>query len=481
MNPNAPYCACATPPGTGGLSLIRMSGNGSAQVMDKVFQILRTAEKEINLVSQMKGYTAAFGRIYDPENKNIIDEVVCTRFTPPHSYTGEDTIEISCHGGETVRQEILRVLFENGARPAEPGEFTKKAFLAGKIDLSQAEAVMDVISAKSELALLAAQNQLLGGIRKEIKRISESLYGAYARLEMLVEFPEYEDGNQDILNIAQDMEAEYKNLKAIMETFSRGKILREGMTVVLAGVPNSGKSSLLNRLAGYDRAIVTPIAGTTRDTLEIFVSLGGIPLRVIDTAGLRTTGDEVEKIGVDRAMEALENSDILLWLVEENGKDLRPHSAFIQMLEKQGGKKDIGIVFSKSDIREKEDQEVLQKTTEKYLRDAGLLNKIFFLTPFSSVTGEGMETLRDKVVQIYESKGQHSASAHILTSARHEQAVRKACEILAESIQIIRSGFSADMVCSLLHTVMDLLGEITGETVSDELVQQIFSRFCIGK
>lgn len=479
MNPDAPYCACATPPGASGLSLIRMSGNGAAQVIDKVFHILRTVDKEINSVSEMKGYMAAFGRIVDPESNAVIDEVICTRFTPPHSYTGEDTIEISCHGGETVRQEILRVLFENGARPAEPGEFTKQAFLAGKIDLSQAEAVMDVISAKSELALQAAQNQLLGGIRKEIKKISEALYEQYSRLEMLVEFPEYEDGNQDVLQIAKALEIEYENLKAILETFSRGKILRDGMTVVLAGAPNSGKSSLLNRLAGYDRAIVTPIAGTTRDTLEIFVSLAGIPLRVIDTAGIRVTGDEVEKMGVDRAMEALESSDILLWLVDENGYDLHPDSSFFQILYQQRGNREVGIILSKSDTRNEKEQEALQRRTENFLRDIDLLKNVFFLSPFSSVTGEGMEELQKKVVQIYESKGQ--SSSHIITSSRHEQAVRKACEILAESTQIIKSGFSADMVCSLLHTVMDFLGEITGETVSDELVQQIFSRFCIGK
>ena len=480
MKNNAPYCACSTPPGSSGIAVIRVGGEGAGVLLDQMFTLVRSSDR-VKKISEMKGYTAAFGYFYDPKTNVRIDDVVCTRFCTPHSYTGEEIIEISCHGGYTVIQEILRVLLENGGRPAEPGEFTKRAFLSGKLDLSQAEAVMDVISAKSELSLAAAGRQLAGGIKNTLFEITQDIYKEFSSLEMLVEFPEHEESPEQGQSIINGIVACEKKLLSLLSTFSRGRILRDGMTVVLAGIPNSGKSSLLNRLAGYERAIVTSLEGTTRDTLEVFVSLGGVPVRVVDTAGIRQTSDEVEKIGVARTMDALEESDILLWLIDENKRDLLPDSRFSEMLTHHAGKREVGLVFSKSDILSEKTIRELEESVRDFLEKKGCAEMVFLLTPFSSVTGEGIELLEKRVVSLYEKHGQGSASEVILTNARHEKAIKTAKEYLSETQMILTTGYSPDMACALLRSAMDSLGEITGETVSDELVNQIFSRFCIGK
>ena len=480
MKIDTPYCACSTPPGNSGVAVIRVGGEGASAVLDGIFTLFRSAD-DAKTVSEMRGYTAAFGRIFDPKTGAWIDDVICTCFRAPHSYTGEDIFEISCHGGHIVRQEILRILAECGARPAEPGEFTKRAFLAGKIDLSQAEAVMDVISAKSERALRAAGSQLAGGIRKELLRISEAVYGEFSALEMLVEFPEHEAESDPTPLIADGLARCRRDLEQLQATFFRGRILREGLTVVLAGIPNSGKSSLLNRVAGYERAIVTPGAGTTRDTLDVFVSLAGIPLHLIDTAGLRDSADEAEQIGVEKSREAMEESDLLLWLADQEGQDFLPDSAFFRMMQEQAKKREIGVVFSKSDILS---ETILGKRKDelfRYLEQNGWEADVFLLAPFSSVTGEGLDALTKAVVSIYEKKGQDSASEVILTHARHAFSVASAASFLAEAEAVLLSGQTADMACALLRSCLDSLGEITGETVSDELVKQIFSRFCVGK
>ena len=480
MSSDCPYCACATPPGVSGLAVIRMAGTGSAEVLDHVFHIFRSADDSLS-VKDMRGYTAAFGTIYDPISDHVIDEVICTRFTAPHSYTGEDCVEISCHGGSAVRQEILRVLLANGARSAEPGEFTRAAFLAGKIDLSQAEAVMDVIAADSKLALEAAERQLAGSLKQSVRDISRALYISFAALEMIVEFPEHEDSPENTQSIITDLSLQLASLSGIAASFSQGRILREGMTVVLCGVPNSGKSSLLNRLAGYDRAIVTASPGTTRDTLEVFSSIEGIPVRLIDTAGLRDAKDEIEKLGISRAYAAVKEADLLLWLCSPEGNDLEEGSELFSALSDSGLQSDIGILVSKADLFDKELSDDFMNTIKEQIRTWGFFVQIRFFLVFSSETGEGIELLGKEIRHLYDEKGQGQMSQVLLTNSRHFEKITIAADTLSETVAVLKRGQSADLACSLLRSTMDALGEITGDSVNEELVHTIFSRFCIGK
>ena len=481
MPVDRPYCACATPPGASGIAVIRLSGEGSAELMDRVFSIRRTFGV-VKSVSQMPGYTAAYGIITDPESGHVIDEVICTRFTAPPSYTGQDSIEISCHGGVAVQQEILRVLVRNGARPAEPGEFTKTAFLAGKIDLSQAEAVMDVISAESTLALTSAEHQLAGALKKHIRQISSILYTSFASLEMLVEFPEHEDTPQNIENLRTGMQVSLNKLRLLQESYTQGRILRNGMGIVLGGVPNSGKSSLFNRLTGYDRAIVTAKPGTTRDTLEVYTSIEGIPVRLEDTAGIRESEDEIEQIGVSRAQKALLQSDLLLWLCSPDGSDSESDSELRAALDQVQNPSSVGILISKSDLITASAADRLKDNVIKAVEEWGFSDKISFFLTISSESGQGIDLLGTRIRAYYEEKGQGGRSSElILTNERHHLAIQKACEALSNAIEVLDDGTYADLACSLLRITMDTLAEITGDAVSDELVQTIFSRFCIGK
>jgi len=480
VSSDRPYCACATPPGVSGLAVIRMSGTGAAEVLDRVFHIVRSVDDALS-VKDMRGYTAAFGTIYDPADRHIIDEVICTRFTAPHSYTGEDCVEISCHGGSAVRQEILRVLLENGARGAEPGEFTRAAFLSGKIDLSQAEAVMDVIGADSKLALVAAERQLAGALKQNVRGISRALYMSFAALEMIVEFPEHEDSPENTDSIIRALSLQLQALSDISASYSQGRILREGMTVVLCGVPNSGKSSLLNCMAGYDRAIVTASPGTTRDTLEVFSSIEGIPVRLIDTAGLRDGQDEVEKLGVSRAYAAVKEADLLLWLCSPEGDDLEEGSELYSTLSDSLSHNDIGILVSKADLMDKGRAELFMNRIRERMDVWGFSGQIRFFLVFSSETGEGIELLGKEVRRLYDQKGQGQMSQVLLTNSRHFEKVKTAQDTLSETVAVLTRGQPADLACSLLRSTMDALGEITGDSVNEELVHTIFSRFCIGK
>mgnify|MGYP003409052943 CR=1 FL=1 len=480
MSLDRPYCACATPPGMSGIAVIRLAGGGAAAVVDRVFTLLRSAGNATSL-SEMSAYTAAFGHIYDPKTSAHIDDVICTVFLAPHSYTGEDTIEISCHGGAAARQEILRVLYENGARPAEPGEFTRQAFLSGKLDLSQAEAVMDVISADSKLALEAAESQLNGALRSRISAISSHIYRCFASLEMIVEFPEHEDTPENTAHVSSELLVQLEALRDLSVTYNQGKLLRERMTVVLCGVPNSGKSSLLNSLAGYDRAIVTATAGTTRDTLEVFTVISGLPIRIIDTAGIRETKDEIELMGVSRAYQAMQEADLILWLFSPDTDTPDEERDLFSEMSMYCQNTETGILLSKSDLVDDAESDRYGLLLQQRLQESGSLSQIRFVESFSSVTGKGIDAIAGQIIRFYEEKGQGKSSQILITNARHFDRIMLASSILSETIELLNRGESADIACSLLRSACEALGEITGETVSEELVETIFSRFCIGK
>ncbi|MBO7426749.1 MAG: tRNA uridine-5-carboxymethylaminomethyl(34) synthesis GTPase MnmE [Clostridiales bacterium] len=469
---NKPFCACSTPGGVSGIAVIRMSGKGSFEVCDKIFKILRTCGKAKN-ISDMEGYTAAYAKAVDPNTDEKIDDCIVTVFRSPNSYTGEDMVEISCHGGVVVKQEILRVLTEQGGRAALPGEFTKTAFLNGKLDLTEAEAVMNVIAADSERALKASNAQLGGALKRELKEAEDKLYEALSLIEMMVEFPEHDDTPENTTKV-KDLCVEVKSVfERLKDSYEKGRVLSERMRIALCGLPNSGKSSLLNSLTGYDRAIVTEVAGTTRDTLEVEVNVNGIPVTLIDTAGIRETDDKIEAMGVERAKTASFESDLTLYLA---APDVEPDEILTQineLLDEGVSKSSLAVVFSKSDLGRNSSSGVI----ENKCREIGIENFI----SVSSVDRIYLEELKSFITDRYENLGGTTSGETILLNKRHAMIISESVGYLNMGIDAIDNDMGLDAASSVLRLALDKTGEITGKSVSSELVDNIFSRFCIGK
>lgn len=465
------YAASATPPGVSGIAVIRMSGEGAFAIADTIF--ISQSGKKLS-VKKMQGYTCAYGDIINPDTKEIIDKVVLTKFIAPHSFTGEDTVEISCHGGIVVKEAILNLLYNAGARPALPGEFTKNAFLNGKLDLAQAEAVMDIISASARKAGDEAVRQLSGNLSTKIKALTLNLYKVLAGVELLLEYPEHEDTKEANEGLLKEIESVLASVENLIQTFERGRILKEGFTVVIAGRPNAGKSSMLNTLAGYGRAIVTEIPGTTRDTIEEMTDIDGIPVNLIDTAGLRDSSDTVEKIGVERAKMAIQSADLVLWVFDEqidNSKIFeKEYSDFKETVGKLSKNK-LAIVLSKVDLK-------------PFEYNYNSLKKIFPnipIIPFSSVTEEGLDEVRKLIIKIYQSLGSSSAEEVVITNSRHLSSLKNSKNNLIMAVEGIRSGIPLDVISGALIGSAEDLAQITGDEVTEKVIEEIFSRFCIGK
>ena len=467
-----PFCACSTPAGVSGIAVIRLSGEGSAEVADRICHIIRGFNDPV-LVSDMQGYTSAFALIKDPETGLKVDEVIINFFKAPYSFTGDDMVEISCHGGSFVKQEILRLLITNGARAALPGEFTKRAFLNGKLDLSQAEAVMNVIAADSERALRASNSQLNGKLRDELEKAEKKLYDALTLIEMIVEFPEHDDTPENtdkVRTLLCEARAVYDELK---RSYAKGKVLSERMKIALAGLPNSGKSSLLNSLTGYDRAIVTEVAGTTRDTLEADINVNGIPVTLVDTAGIRETGDVIEAMGVERAKKASFESDLVFYLV---APDTTSEQVLTQIDELSGlglTTENIVILFSKSDLG--------KNPEEGSIRSALSKKGVSSFLEISSVENISMEELKDCITDRYERLGGTTSGETILMNGRHAEVLGEAVRLLDMALEAVDNDLGVDVASSVLRMCLEKSGEITGRSVSAELVNNIFSKFCIGK
>lgn len=465
------YAACSTPPGISGVAVIRMSGKDSFAIADEMFT--PKSPGYVN-VGEMPGYSCAHGLVKDPSSGRIIDSVVLTKFISPNSYTGEDTIEISCHGGQGVKKAVLDAMFCCGARPAMPGEFTKTAFLNGKMDLSRAEAVMDLIESSSGMADIQAAKQLEGSLSRKIGELASMIYGLMAKLEMIIEFPEHEESGENTGFVKKPLEELRDNFKELLETFSQGRILREGFKVAIAGRPNVGKSSMLNTLSGYNRAIVTDVPGTTRDFVEETIDIKGVPVRLIDTAGLRDSTDEVEKIGMEKARETINSADLVLWICSEDRVDteeLAENDRDYNFLKTYGDESKLGIILGKSDITPRGEN-------EKVLRNIFPKARIIY---FSAVTGEGIKEVREYILEKYESLGAKSSQELLITNQRHYHALKKALESLEMAIESNEQSMPADILASALRSCADNLAEITGDKVSDEVVNEIFSKFCIGK
>ena len=463
---NNTCAASATPPGQSGLAVIRLSGPGAPQAVDRLF---RPAGSRFPKVADMPGYTCAVGDLIDPRDGLIIDQVVVTRFSAPHSFTGEDVVEISSHGGSAIKQAILESLFSLGVKPAEAGEFTRRAFLNGKLDLAQAEAVMDLIQAGARKSSQAAAAQLHGALSQRIHDLSANVYHLLAQVELILEYPEHEDTPESLASLAAGLDGLRTRVNGLSASFRQGRILREGLTVVIAGRPNAGKSSLLNALAGFDRAIVTPVPGTTRDTVEELVDIGGLPVRLVDTAGLRETQDIVERLGVDRALAALQNADLIFWVIAPPLTDLTAELSVIRDTITTG--LPVVMIAGKDDLGE---SLAVRKFLQENLPGVPAVN-------FSAVSNEGLDQLRSAIQDKYNRSGSLASEEVLITNSRHKACLELASTSLGQAAEALAAGIPLDLVASLLRGSAEALAGITGDEVTEELIETIFSRFCVGK
>ncbi len=449
--------AISTPIGTGGIAVIRISGADAISIADKVF-----CGKD--KLSDSPSHTVHYGFIKDG-NGNTVDEVLAAVMRAPKTFTREDIVEISTHGGITASQGVLDAVIHAGAYIAEPGEFTKRAFLNGRIDLSQAEAVIDIINSKSALAKTNALNQLEGNLSAEIKKIRGALVHLASQMQVIIDYPDedLEDvTTEDIRRIcAENLALTQKLLK----TADSGRIMREGIRVSISGKPNVGKSSVLNMLSHSERAIVTDIAGTTRDVIEEYVNLDGIPLILSDTAGIHDTDDTVEKIGVERSLKSIDEADLVLAVIDGSRETDSYDKA---VLESTKGKKRI-ILVNKSDIA-KADIEYI-----KSLSDGSEVIEI------SALTGDGADRLSEVIKKIYNLGEIGVSNGTVITNMRHKKALDATEAALSRAVSALDSGMPPDIAAIDINAAIESLGEITGETVSDLIVDSIFHNFCVGK
>ncbi|KLA47703.1 tRNA uridine-5-carboxymethylaminomethyl(34) synthesis GTPase MnmE [Ligilactobacillus ruminis] len=451
--------AISTPPGEGAISIVRMSGEEAVSIAQKVF-----SGKDL---TQAKSHTINYGHIVDPKTHEEIDEVMVSLMLAPKTFTREDVVEINCHGGIVATNRILQLLLVNGARLAEPGEFTKRAFLHGRIDLTQAESVMDLIRAKTDRSMKIALNQLDGNLSHLIDSLRKDILDVLAQVEVNIDYPEYDDVEEMTTKLLKEKAIEIKQrIEQLLKTASQGKIMREGLATALVGRPNVGKSSLLNHLLHEDKAIVTDVAGTTRDVIEEYVNVSGVPLKLIDTAGIRETDDKVEKIGVERSKKAIEQSDLVL-LVLNAAESLTKED--LELIRLTNDKKRI-IILNKTDLEEKLDRKELAEISE---------NAPVYAT--SILKNEGVEALEEAISKLFFNGIENSQSTVMVTNARHVALLKKAQNSLDSVLEGISSGMPVDLVQIDMTEAWNLLGEITGESYEDELLDQLFSQFCLGK
>ena len=450
----------STAPGIGGIGIIRMSGKDSFKILDKIF-----VPKSKQEIQDIKGYSIKYGHIVD--GNNTIDEVLVSYFKAPKSYTTENMCEINSHGGNVVVKKILELCLKKGAELAEPGEFTKRAFLNGRIDLTQAESVIDVINAKSEKEAKAGIQQLEGSLSKELGKIKQKLIDLMVNIDVSIDYPEYDEieevQNNQVSKALDDVEID---LKKLAKSFDNGKILKEGVKTAIIGRPNAGKSSLLNAILKEERAIVTEFEGTTRDTIEEFVTVNGVTLKLIDTAGIRDAQDEVEKIGVSKALKIAKEADLVI-AIFDSSKDLSDED--IEILETIKNKKSI-ILLNKIDL-----EKVIMKSDERLTSVSENVIEI------SAKNYKGLEKLYDKVTEMFDLNEINLDNEVVVTNIRHKDLICKAIDKVKETRDILKNNMPIDIVAIYIKDIMEYLGSITGEVVSEDIINEIFARFCLGK
>lgn len=453
--------AISTPPGEGGIGIVRISGDEALEIADRVYQL---GNKKL---IEQKSHTIHYGHIFNPKTNQPVDEVMVTVMKAPKTYTREDIVEINTHGGIVSVNKVLETVLNNGARLAEPGEFTKRAFLNGRIDLSQAEAVMDVIRAKTDKAMHMAVTQLDGNLSRLIKNLRQDILNTLAQVEVNIDYPEYDDVEEMTSQLLVEKAAQVKNqVEALLETASQGKILREGLATAIIGRPNVGKSSLLNLLLKEEKAIVTDIAGTTRDVIEEYVSVKGVPLRLIDTAGIRETEDIVERIGVERSRKALSEADLILLVLNQSEELSEEDELLIEATYKHHRL----IIFNKTDLENKLDLEDLKTKVDPES-----------IVQTSIVTQAGLDELEAKIAELFFAGNTGEKDATYVSNVRHIALLNDTITAFEDVIEGIEMGMPVDLVQIDMTRAWDLLGEITGESVQDELITQLFSQFCLGK
>ena len=448
--------AISTPKGEGGIGIIRISGDKSFEILDKIF-------KPKNPNKDLGFYQFNYGFIHDGEK--VIDESMVVRMKAPKTYTCEDVVEINCHGGQFVTQKVLELVLKNGARHAEQGEFTKRAFMNGRIDLSQAEAVMDLIQGKTEKSISLSLDQLRGDLRDKINSFKKALLDITAHVNVVLDYPE--EGIDDPLpvELRDNLEAVYEEATRLIESYDKGKKIKEGIKTVIVGKPNVGKSTLLNSLLREERAIVTHVAGTTRDVIEEVINIKGIPLVLVDTAGIRQTDDIVENIGVEKSKEFIEKADLVL------------------------------LVLDASRELEDEDREVINQINENHKKVIVLLNKIDLerkidldeynfenIVEISAQKNVGIEDMEEKIYSfIVDEKVEDSSEKLIITNVRHKTALEKTKDAIRNIFETIDMGLPMDLISVDLKEALDSLSEITGEISSEDILDHVFGNFCVGK
>ncbi|HDC7512122.1 TPA: tRNA uridine-5-carboxymethylaminomethyl(34) synthesis GTPase MnmE [Staphylococcus aureus] len=450
----------STPMGEGAIGIVRLSGPQAVEIADKLY-------KGKHLLNDVPSHTINYGHIIDPESKEVIEEVMVSVLRAPKTFTREDIIEINCHGGILTINRVLELTMTYGARMAEPGEFTKRAFLNGRIDLSQAEAVMDFIRSKTDRASKVAMNQIEGRLSDLIKKQRQSILEIIAQVEVNIDYPEYDDVEDATTEFLLEQSKEIKQeINRLLDTGAQGKIMREGLSTVIVGKPNVGKSSMLNNLIQDNKAIVTEVAGTTRDVLEEYVNVRGVPLRLVDTAGIRETEDIVEKIGVERSRKALSQADLILFVLNNNEALTQEDYTLYEVVKNE----DVIVIVNKMDL----EQNIDINEVKDMIGDTPLIQT-------SMLKQEGIDELEIQIRDLFFGGEVQNQDMTYVSNSRHISLLKQARQTIQDAIDAAESGVPMDMVQIDLTRTWEILGEIIGETASDELIDQLFSQFCLGK
>ncbi|MDU2088586.1 MAG: tRNA uridine-5-carboxymethylaminomethyl(34) synthesis GTPase MnmE [Staphylococcus epidermidis] len=450
----------STPMGEGAIGIVRLSGPQAIEIGD----ILYKGKKKL---SEVETHTINYGHIIDPETNETVEEVMVSVLRTPKTFTREDIIEINCHGGILTINRILELTMTYGARMAEPGEYTKRAFLNGRIDLSQAEAVMDFIRSKTDRASKVAMNQIEGRLSDLIKKQRQSILEILAQVEVNIDYPEYDDVEDATTDFLLEQSKRIKEeINQLLETGAQGKIMREGLSTVIVGRPNVGKSSMLNNLIQDNKAIVTEVAGTTRDVLEEYVNVRGVPLRLVDTAGIRDTEDIVEKIGVERSRKALSEADLILFVLNNNEPLTEDDQTLFEVIKNE----DVIVIINKTDLEQRLDVSELREM----IGDMPLIQT-------SMLKQEGIDELEIQIKDLFFGGEVQNQDMTYVSNSRHISLLKQARQSIQDAIDAAESGIPMDMVQIDLTRTWEILGEIIGESASDELIDQLFSQFCLGK
>lgn len=450
--------AISTAPGNAGIGIIRLSGEKCFEIIEKIF----VPKKK----SPVVGYSMKYGKIINSQTKEVIDEVLVSYFVAPKSYTTENMCEINSHGGTIIEHKILEECLKNGAVLAEPGEFTKRAFLNGRIDLSQAEAVIDVINAKTDKEARVAERQLEGSLSRNIKKIQDEILDLMADIEASIDYPEYdieETTNKKIENVMQDVKIKLEKLE---ESFRNGKIIKEGIRTAIVGKPNVGKSSLLNLMLGENRAIVSNVEGTTRDTIEEYINIKGVPLKIIDTAGIRKTNDEVEKIGVEKSLNISNTAELIIAVFDDSREFDEEDKKIVELIKN----KQAIILINKTDMNKK-----------LIINNEEIKNLNKDIIEFSTIEEKGLDELYNTIENMFKLNQIDSDISEIITNERQKQHILKAIEAEEKAMESAKANMPSDITAIAIKQILEELAEITGQSASENIINEIFKKFCLGK